>query len=111
MSTNRCTTRAIAGTSKQPERAPRGAERGAEGSGKGDEGKPSTPRLFPATAGWGMAAAICGRPNLKWQRRPGRIPSSTGSLGRHHRAGEWMGQAGPKRRPQPPIAYSQRMET
>ena len=26
------------------------------------------------------------------------------------RAGEWMGQAGPRRRPQPSIAYSQRME-
>src|SRR4051794_11425358 len=34
-----------------------------------------------------------------------------GSLPRHLlRAGEWMGQADPRRRPQPPIAYSQRME-
>ena len=49
---------------------------GIEGRGKG-AGKLSPLRLFPATARWGMAAAIGGRPNFKWQRRPGRIPSST----------------------------------
>jgi hypothetical protein len=53
---------------------------GTEGRGKGDEGKASTLRLFPVTAGWGMVAAVRGRPNLKWQRCPGRIPSSTGPL-------------------------------
>ena len=59
-------------------RATRGT--GIEDRGKGDEGEPITLRLFPATAGWGMVAAIGGRPDLKWQRRPGRIPSSTGPL-------------------------------
>src|SRR5215212_1787537 len=54
------------GYPRQPERAPRHPRRLL---GKGDEGgKPSTPRSFPATARWGMAAAICGRPNLKCQR-------------------------------------------
>src|SRR5919107_3933799 len=38
--------------------------------------KPNARRLVSATAIWGMATTFW-RPNLKWQRRPGRIPSST----------------------------------
>src|SRR5215204_3137695 len=38
--------------------------------------KPNARRLVSVTAIWGMAITFW-RPNLKWQRRPGRIPSST----------------------------------
>ena len=38
--------------------------------------KPNARRLVSVTAIWGMATTFW-RPNLKWQRRPGRILSST----------------------------------